>query len=73
MAPKHATANLYSSQYYHHGGKKLKPPKDRSHAFTCRFIKVFYKMTTCPRQPILSGPKGDYFIQVWLYVKKTQY
>ena len=23
-----------------------------------RFIKMFYKMTTCPRQPLLSGPKS---------------
>ena len=28
------------------------------------FIKVFYKMTTCPRQPILSCPKKGRLIQV---------
>ena len=24
-------------------------------------------MTTCPRQPLLSGPKSGHLIQVWLY------
>ena len=32
-----------------------------------RFIKVFYKTTTCPGRPLLSGPKSGRFIKVLLY------
>ena len=33
----------------------------------------FYKTTTCPKRPLLSGPKSGRLIQVWLYaVKKTK-
>ena len=35
------------------------------------FIKVFYKTNTCPRQPLLSGPKSGHLIQVWLYYEKV--
>ena len=31
-------------------------------------MKVFYKTTTCPRRPLLSGPKSGCLIQVWLYL-----
>ena len=29
-----------------------------------RFIKVFYKTTTCTRRPLLSGPKSGRLIQI---------
>ena len=31
------------------------------------FVNEFYKTTTCPRRPLLSGPKNGCFIEVWLY------
>ena len=37
-------------------GKKLKPCQEWPHLLSFSFIKVFCKMTTCPRQPLLSGP-----------------
>ena len=36
------------------------------------FMKVFYKTTTCPRRPLLSGPKSARLIQVWLYQKRCR-
>ena len=47
--------------------KKLKTCQERPHLVSGRFIKVFYKTTTCPRRPLLSGPKSDFPVQVWLY------
>lgn len=32
-----------------------------------RFIRVFYKTTTCPSWPLLSGLKSGNLIQFWLY------
>ena len=57
MAPKCAIANLYSSKNY--CGKK---PKNLPHMFRGHFIKVFYKMATCPRWPILGGLKNGSLI-----------
>ena len=41
------------------------------------FKKVFYKMTSCPRRPHLSGLKSGCLIQVWLYaadlIKKLKF
>ena len=48
-------------------GKKLKTCQERPHLLSGCFIKVCYKMTTCPRQPLLSGPKSGHPIQVLLY------
>ena len=57
MAPKICTIkNLGSSRYYRRE-KKLKACQERLHLVSGSFIKVFYKMDTCPRQPLLSGPK----------------
>ena len=30
----------------------------------CHFIKVFFKMTTCPRRTLLRGPKSGRLMQV---------
>ena len=65
MAPN-ATANLYSSKYYR--GEKTKTCQERPHFLSGHFIKVFYKTTTCPRQPLLNDPKSGRLIQVWLYI-----
>ena len=50
MAPKRTIANLYSSKYYCEK-KKLKTCQERPHLTSGRFIKVFYKKTTCPIKP----------------------
>ena len=42
-------------------------PMHTMHLVSGRLIKVFYKTTTCPRQPILSGLKSGCLIQAWLY------
>ena len=44
--------------------KKLKACQEQPHLVSDCFIKVFYKTTTCPRQPLLSGPKSVHLIQV---------
>ena len=56
MEQKHTTANFYSSKYYCRK-KTLKTCQERPHLLSSRFIKVFYKTTTCPRWPLLHGPK----------------
>ena len=53
-------------------GKKLKTCQEWPHLLSSRFIKVFYKTTTCPRRPHLSGPKSGRLIQVWLYIQRIQ-
>ena len=40
---------------------------EQPHLASACFVKVFHKMTTCPKQPLLSGPKSDCLIQVVLY------
>ena len=63
MAPKRTIANLYSSKY--HSGKKNKnTSKEGPHLLSDCFIKVFYKMTTCPRRPLLSEPKSGCLLLV---------
>ena len=47
--------------------KKLKTCQEWQHLVSGLFIKVFYKTTTFPRRPLLSGPKSGCLIQVWLY------
>ena len=47
---------------------KLKTCQERPHLLSGRFIKVFYKTTTCPRQPLLSGSESGSLIQVWLHI-----
>ena len=62
--------NLYSSKslfFTKHSqwGIKTKNLPKTIRLVCGHFIKVFYKTTTCPRQPLLSGPKGGC---LWLYV-----
>ena len=52
MAPKRAITNLYPFKCYR-GDKKLKPCRERSD-----------KTSTCPRRPLLSGPKSGRLIQI---------
>ena len=66
MAPKHAQLRIFI-QANITVGKKLKTCQERPHLVSGRFIKVFYKTTTCIRRPLLSGPKSGRLIQVWLY------
>ena len=46
-------------------GTITKSLQKRSHLLSGCFIKVFYKMTACPRRPLFSGPKGGCLIHVW--------
>ena len=48
-------------------GKKAKTCQERPNLVSGRLIQVFYKTTTFPRRPLLSGPKSGRLIQVWLY------
>ena len=45
-------------------GKKQKTCQERPHLVNGRFIKVFYKTTTCPRRALLNGPNSSRLIQV---------
>ena len=63
MAPKHKQLQIFI-QANITMRKKLKTCKEQPHLVSGHFIKVFYKMTTCPRQPILSCPKKGRLIQV---------
>ena len=65
MAPKRAIAIFIQANIT--VWKKLETCL-KQHLLSSRFIKVFYKMTTCPRRPLLSGPKSGRLVQVWLYV-----
>ena len=47
-------------------GKKLKTCRERPHLLSGRFIKLFYKTATYPRQPLLSGLKRGRLMQVSL-------
>ena len=69
MAPKHANAKWQIMQRFIHcldiySGEKTRIYSERPHLASGYFIKVFYKMTTCPRQPLLSGLKSGSLIQV---------
>ena len=37
--------------------KKLQTCQEQPHLVSGHFMKVLYKTTTCPRLPLLSGPK----------------
>ena len=63
MASKHAQLRIFI-QANITVGKKLKTCQERPHFVSGRFIKVFYKTTTCPRRPLLSGPKSGRLTQV---------
>ena len=56
----HAIANLSSNNYCCE--KKLKICQEWRHLVSGRFTKMFYKTTTCPRRPLLSGPKSGHLI-----------
>ena len=57
MAPKQALLQIFI-QANVIVGKKRKNCQERPHLVSGRFIKVFYKTTTCQRRPVLSGPKS---------------
>ena len=71
-APK--IGNIYSNEDLFTIGHSLwektqKHGQEQPHLVSGRFMKVFYKITTCPRPPLLNGPKsGCCLIQVWLYL-----
>ena len=65
MEPKQAIANLYLSKYYRVKKRKkktLKNCQEQPHLLSGHFIKMFYRTTTCPRQPPLRGPKSGCLI-----------
>ena len=62
MAPKHAQLQIFI-QANITVGKKLKTCQERPHLVSSRFIKVFYKTTTCPRRPLMGGSKSGRLIQ----------
>ena len=62
MASKHAQLHIFNSSKYYRGEKKLKTCHEQPHLVSGRFIKVFFKTTTCPRRPLLSGPKSGCLI-----------
>ena len=45
-------------------GKKAKTCQDRPNFVSGHFIQAIYKMTTFPRQPLLSGPRSGCLMQV---------
>ena len=60
-------ANLYSrkslfSMKHSQWEEKLKTCQEWPDLVCGYFIKVFYKTNTCPRQPLLSGPKSVHLI-----------
>ena len=63
-------ANLYPIKYYR--GKKLKTCQERPQLVSFQFIKAFYKTTTSPKWPLLSGPKSGRLIQIWMYILKVE-
>ena len=61
MAPKHAKYLLCIKDSWWE--EKLKTCQEQQ-GFVCgHFMKVFYKTTTCPKRPLLSGPKIGHLIQ----------
>ena len=71
--------NIYNLQEWHQNtkffisyktftvGKITKTCQEQPNLVSGRLIQVFYKTTTFPRWPLLSGPKSGCLIQVWLY------
>ena len=47
--------------------QKLKTCREQPDLVCGCFVKVFYKMTTCPRWSLLRGPNSGCLLQVWLY------
>ena len=47
-------------------GKKLKTSQEQPHLLSGHFIKVIYKTTTYPRQPLLSGLKSGHLTQIFI-------
>ena len=71
MAPKHAELPIFLPANFYYktftvGIKSKNLPRTTRFGLWC-FIKVFYKTTICPRQPLLRGPKSGLSIQVWNY------
>ena len=54
-------------------GKKIKACQEQSDLVCGRFIKVFFKTTTCPRRPFFTGPKSGRLIQVWQYLSLSSF
>ena len=67
MAPKHWKWQIFIYAKISLLAKKTKARLKWPHLPSGRFMKVFYETTTSPRRPLLSGLKGGFFIQVWLY------
>ena len=63
MAPKHAQLQIFI-QANIAVGRKRKPCQERPHLVSGRFIKVFYKTTSCPKRLLPRGAKIGRLIQV---------
>ena len=59
MALEHAQLQIFIQANTSVGKKKLKTCQGRPNFVSGHFMKVFYKITTCPIRPLLSGPKSD--------------
>ena len=55
---------IYSLKDVYSGGKKPKTYPEQPHLVSGRFMKVFFKTTTCPKQPLSSGSKSGRLVQV---------
>ena len=73
------TENIFNLQEWHQNTKtfisykhslmkkKTKTCQEQPNLVSGCLIQDFYKTTTFPRRPPLSGPKSGRLIQVWLY------
>ena len=73
MGPKHAKLQIFIQQVFSFYKRftvkiKTKTCQQQPDLVCGRFRKVFYKRITCPRRLLLSGPKSDRLIQVWLCI-----
>ena len=67
MAPKHSKLQIFIVYKTFIEGIKAKNLPRTSRFGLWSFYKGVFKTTTCPRQPLLIGPKSGPLIQVWLY------
>ena len=70
MAPKHAILQIFIVNKHSQWEQKLKTWQEQPDLVCGCFTKVFYKKTTCPRLPLLSGPNQEWLSYTGLTVYK---
>lgn len=70
MTNLYSLQDLFTIRHSLWRGKIPKACSEWLHLASGRFIKVSYKTTTCPRQPLFSGLKIGCLIWVWLYYQQ---